>query len=387
MRETPKQTGQSLNNTAEPVYLYKASNPVRASSPAAQNASDSRSEGLSETGLSAGSSDGPRQASGALHLALPRLAGKVVVANISGGKDSTALSLWLHECGIEHRRVFADTGWEHPATYDYLHHVLEPKLGPIDWVRGPRQMVDLIESRGMFPSRQRRFCTEELKVKPIGEYMLTLPGPRVTVLGIRASESQARAKLLEWDKGDEWCSDIWRPMIDWSEQDVIDTHRRNGVPPNPLYLLGASRVGCWPCINARKGELRVIADNDPERIEAIRALEKRVAVSAEARYERDRAKWTESPDAEPEQGTDAHERWAKKKKRLESPFRQPAFFQGKMVSADGDYPCWPIDEVMAWAHTSRGGRQFDMFGADDDAGCMRWGLCDGDTARADRGGR
>jgi hypothetical protein len=79
---------------------------------------------------------------GALHLALPRLAGKTVVANISGGKDSTALSLWLHECGIEHRRVFADTGWEHPATYEYIRNVLEPKLGPIDWVRGPKQMQD-----------------------------------------------------------------------------------------------------------------------------------------------------------------------------------------------------------------------------------------------------
>ena len=51
----------------------------------------------------------------------PRAA--MVVANVSGGKDSTALSLHLAELGIEHRRVFADTGWEHPDTYAYLDEV------------------------------------------------------------------------------------------------------------------------------------------------------------------------------------------------------------------------------------------------------------------------
>ena len=49
-----------------------------------------------------------------------RLAGRLVVASVSGGKDSAALSLWLTENGVEHRRVFADTGWEHASTYEYL---------------------------------------------------------------------------------------------------------------------------------------------------------------------------------------------------------------------------------------------------------------------------
>ena len=39
-----------------------------------------------------------------------RLAGHQVCAAVSGGKDSTAMSLWLTEQGISHSRVFADTG-------------------------------------------------------------------------------------------------------------------------------------------------------------------------------------------------------------------------------------------------------------------------------------
>jgi hypothetical protein len=37
----------------------------------------------------------------------------IVIASVSGGRDSAAASLFLHECGIPHRRAFADTGWEH----------------------------------------------------------------------------------------------------------------------------------------------------------------------------------------------------------------------------------------------------------------------------------
>jgi 3'-phosphoadenosine 5'-phosphosulfate sulfotransferase (PAPS reductase)/FAD synthetase len=89
------------------------------------------------------------------------LAGRRVVASVSGGKDSAAMSLHLTELGIEHDRVFADTGWEHPRTYDYLRGELTRVLGPIVEVRGPRGMADLIRWKGMFPSRKHRFCTSE----------------------------------------------------------------------------------------------------------------------------------------------------------------------------------------------------------------------------------
>lgn len=60
-----------------------------------------------------------------------RINGRRIVASISGGKDSAAMSLYLTELGIEHDRVFCDTGWEHPETYDYLRGPLTQKIGPI----------------------------------------------------------------------------------------------------------------------------------------------------------------------------------------------------------------------------------------------------------------
>lgn len=306
------------------------------------------------------------------------LKGRLVIASISGGKDSASLSLWLTEQGIEHRRVFMDTGWEHRATYEYLRGPLTAAIGPIEEISGAKQMEDLVLAKGTLPSRVRRFCTQELKAFPMVRFLGDLMdggAEVVNAVGIRRGESAARSNVAEWEFSHDFDTWVWRPLADWSEQQVIDIHHRHGLRPNPLYLLGASRVGCWPCIFARKAEIELIADIDPERIERIRKLERAVAVAAEARYERDRAKWAVAPDPEPEAGSEKHERWEKKRDRLARPFQAPAWFQS---SSEGDgFPMMPIDEAVAWSRTSHGGRQFDMFAPNPrDAGCLRWGMCD-----------
>ena len=46
-----------------------------------------------------------------------------VIASVSGGKDSTAMMLYLIESNTSFTPVFCDTGWEHPLTYDYLEYL------------------------------------------------------------------------------------------------------------------------------------------------------------------------------------------------------------------------------------------------------------------------
>lgn len=288
-----------------------------------------------------------------------RLNGRRVVASVSGGKDSAAMSLYLHELGIDHERVFLDTGWEAPATYQYLKGELVRVLGPIKWVKAPRQMEELIRDKGMFPGRRIRFCTQELKVLPMIKHLRGLMDAGhdvVNSVGIRAAESLERSRLPEWEYQDGFDCDVWRPLLTWSEAEVIAIHRRHGLKPNPLYLLGVFRVGCWPCIYARKSEIRLIADIDPERIDRMRTLEQEVGERATARAARD----------------------GRELKGL------PSWFQNRLstLRPDGtrDGSCWPIDRVVEWSRTGfRGGEplsQEEFLLSSQTDGCMRWGLCE-----------
>ena len=122
-------------------------------------------------------------------------------------------------------------------------------------------------------------------------------------------------------------------------------HHRHRVPVNPLYQFGHDRVGCYPCVMGNKDDIRLVADNAPERIAEIRALE--TATQAE------RARRNgETPG-----------RYA---------FTEATFFR-TMVR---DRQTMPIDEAVAWARTDRGGRQLPMFPPVPDGGCFRWGLCE-----------
>lgn len=288
--------------------------------------------------------------------------------SLSGGKDSVAASLHLRELGLDHVRIFMDTGWEHADLYAHLDY-LERELGPVIRLapkmpdipaeilgrveeiehvvgRSPSGFVRWAVHKAMFPSRMRRYCTQELKVKPFLRWVNEQDDDIVNVVGIRAEESVARSKLTEREPmlGAEHV-EVWRPLLKWTEADVIAIHGRHGVLPCPLYLRGSTRVGCWPCIQANKGELAALSTDD-RRVQAIRMLEALVADLVRLRTDR-------SP---------------------------PAMFQAPIaeMTADGPkYPCWPIDRVLEWSRTARGGRQMQLGGGwGQEAGCARWGLCE-----------
>ena len=93
------------------------------------------------------------------------------------------MALWLREQGIPHVRVFADTGFEAPETYEYLDQLRE-RLGDITVVRNqslwddaaPDEggMLTLIRRKRMFPSRLMSFCTQQLKLIPIRDHVRRL---------------------------------------------------------------------------------------------------------------------------------------------------------------------------------------------------------------------
>lgn len=200
---------------------------------------------------------------------------------VSGGKDSDALLLWMkYESGYPEETLrfsFLDTGNEAVETYAHV-AMLSKKVHPVTIIKPPLDFYELAEKKGRFPSSQARFCTQELKMKPTKAYLESLMAEGYTVLnhsGVRASESAGRANLDEREPA--WVSyfgcESYRPLLRWTLQDVWAIHAKYGIPRNPLYDMGCTRVGCLPCVMSRKSEIATIARQFPDRIDRIRECE------------------------------------------------------------------------------------------------------------------
>lgn len=205
--------------------------------------------------------------------------------------------------------------------------------------------LDLCMWKGRFPSRKAQFCTEELKTNMAVAFQLELmeAGHRViSWQGVRRDESQNRAdaKLFERVGGGLW---IFRPIVLWTAGQVFLFSADRGLKPNPLYLQEMNRVGCMPCINCSKGELRAIAARFPEHPSRIAEWELIVSACSKRGFSTFMA--------------DAHQ--AKDR---------------RVIFADLN-----IWARIEWSKTSRGGRQFSLLDEQENegGGCSSsYGLCD-----------
>ena len=290
------------------------------------------------------------------------------VVSVSGGKDSTATYLLaLEHTGGDFNAVFADTGNEHEATYSYIARLHERTGGPkvrtvkADFSRGLARkrawlesgkaisrsirpwtegrvkealaagfdpsgipFLDLCRAKGMFPVRKAAFCSSALKRLVLWEKFhapLIEDGLHVVSWqGIRAEESLRRSCYPSWEISPESESMmIYRPLMGWTVEDVAAMHRRHGIKLNPLYGMGFSRVGCMPCIQSNKQDIRLISKLFPEHITKIRKWERIVRASSRS--------------------------------------GQATFFHQDTTGSN--LPVG-IDEVVRWSMTMRGGKRFDM---------------------------
>lgn len=234
---------------------------------------------------------------------------KTYICSFSGGKDSVATYLYLTEVmGFKNVfGLFADTGWEHESTYEYIDSLIA-KGWKICKIQGstaqlntrnktfdhdPLTMMSLSIAKTRFPSTMARFCTTELKLKPIlAAYQKMLNGESdlpffntgaelpdlkdkevVMVTGVRADESPKRAKMSDFIYDEFFSIHKWMPIFRWTVEEVFAIHGEYGIKVNPLYQKGSRRVGCYPCIMTNKDELNAIARHNPETFDKVRAAE------------------------------------------------------------------------------------------------------------------
>lgn len=109
------------------------------------------------------------------------------ILGLSGGKDSTALAILLHQEVPQMEYFFCDTHRELPETYEYLERIkarLGIKIHYLSAERGFEHWLDVYG--GALPSPQMRWCTKQLKIKPLEAFIGN--DEAVSYIGIRADE-------------------------------------------------------------------------------------------------------------------------------------------------------------------------------------------------------
>ena len=193
------------------------------------------------------------------------------ICGISGGKDSSALAVYLRDKvpGMEY--FFCDTGAELPETYEYLTR-LEVILGnPIVRLNAQRGFDHWFEVfRGALPSPQMRWCTKNMKIKPIEAWIGETPA--LSYVAIRADESNRKGYIST------------KPNISTRFPFIEDGIERDGVTRIleeagiglPTYYEWRTRSGCYFCFYQRKAEWVGLAERHPELFERAVAIERKV---------------------------------------------------------------------------------------------------------------
>ncbi len=163
------------------------------------------------------------------------------VISFSGGRTSAYMLRRILDEGLrpDVHVVFADTGQERPETYDFVRACGQHWDVPIAWVERPGQFTQLITDRSYLPNPTMRFCTQELKIRPMRNWMLAKGFEHWTnVVGIRADEPRrvAKMKAAAEVRSERW--DIDLPLADAgvTEADVMAFWK---VQPFDLQLRSA----------------------------------------------------------------------------------------------------------------------------------------------------
>lgn len=259
----------------------------------------------------------------------------IILAHSGSGKDSLACMLHLLDSGADPSKIQL---WHHlvdglgdsdlmdwPFIDDYLRQIGEAYNLPVyrSWLEGgfeaelvkensyskphkvetPDGLMTLMRdttrskpaTRRRFPqqsaSLQTRWCSGALKVD-LGRRALNnqpqFDGKKVLfITGERRSESSNRATYNQFSP--HACDrrngkkarhvDAWRPVLNWSEEQVWDKLREHGVIAPVPYRLGWGRSSCQMCIFGSPKIWATLAEYFPERTQRIADYEDEFGVT------------------------------------------------------------------------------------------------------------
>lgn len=188
---------------------------------------------------------------------------------LSGGKDSSALAIYLRDKVPEMEYFFTDTGAEIPETLEYI-DMLEDYLGkPIARLNASRTFDYYLKLHNNYlPSPRQRWCTINLKLVPFENFVGS--DPAISYIAIRADEPRREGYI---STKPNIASRFPFKEDGINKQGVMQILESSGLGV-PKYYDWRSRSGCYFCFFQRKEEWLGLKEKHPDLFEKAKQFEK-----------------------------------------------------------------------------------------------------------------
>ena len=169
--------------------------------------------------------------------------GMEVEVAYSGGKDSDVILELARMSGIKYRAIYKNTTIDPPGT------IAHAKENGAEILQPDHRFFELVAMNGA-PNRFSRHCCRYLK-----EYKVL----DRSIMGVRKAESTKRAARYSEPTECRFYGskknhvEAFYPILDWSDQDVVDFIVERGINIHPLYFREDGtidpkrRLGCMCC--------------------------------------------------------------------------------------------------------------------------------------------
>lgn len=204
--------------------------------------------------------------------------------SLSGGVESTTMCI-LYGKGA--KAIWCDTGWEHKPMYDRMDKLEEKlkelhngdfeiiRIKPSVTVKGQKvqRLQDKIERSQFMPSKFRRYCTGEFKIKPIDNFLKS-QGDCELMIGFNSDEEPSKDRTGNFMK----CKNVnyKYPLFEdgYSREMCEDILNVYGLHPNfPIYM---KRGGCKGCIFKSIAEFKALYFFDRQEFIEVKELEEKI---------------------------------------------------------------------------------------------------------------
>lgn len=190
---------------------------------------------------------------------------------LSGGKDSSALAVYLRDKVPNLEYVFCDTEKELKETYDYINKLQSYLRINVHFLRHERYhgFDEILQmKRGFLPAPNARWCTEYLKIKPYEKF---IGNDRVvSYVGIRADEPHRQGYI----SGKKGVTTVLPFVEDGLVKNDIYRILEDCGLGLPDYYKWRSRSGCYFCFFQQRREWVGLLENHPDLFAKAEAYEK-----------------------------------------------------------------------------------------------------------------